>query len=141
MLVFMVLPSYSNKKRVKLQIYIDYRVLNKQIISDSYYLPRVDDFFIGCVIIAFSCAQIEGRLSLVSNYSEDWYKTDFAYCCGTSQFYLPFGPKNAPSTFLHIISMVFFVLLDTYVVSYLDDLLTISKIIEEHQKALDTVYA
>ena len=36
---------------------------------------------------------------------------------------------------------VFFYLLDTCVVIYLDDLIIFSKIIEEHGKALDTVFA
>ena len=37
--------------------------------------------------------------------------------------------------------MVFFDLLDTCVVIYLDDLLIFSKMVEEHQKALDTMFA
>ena len=36
---------------------------------------------------------------------------------------------------------VFFYLLDTWVVIYLDDLLILCKMVEEHRKALDTVFA
>ena len=38
-------------------------------------------------------------------------------------------------------NMVFFDLLDNYVVIYLDDLLISRKIVEEHWKALDTMFA
>ena len=54
---------------------------------------------------------------------------------------MPYSPQNAPSTFQNAINTVFFDLLDTCEVIYLDDLLILKKIVEEHWRALDTVFA
>ena len=54
---------------------------------------------------------------------------------------MPFGLQNTPRAFKNIIYMVFFDLLDIYIVIYLDDLFVFSKIVGEKQKALNTVFA
>ena len=54
---------------------------------------------------------------------------------------MTFGLQNAPSTFQRVMNTVFFDLLDTCVVIYLDDVLIFSKTIEEHNAALDAVFS
>ena len=53
---------------------------------------------------------------------------------------ISFSLKNAPRTFQKIMNTVFFNLLNNCVAIYLDDLLIFNKTVEEHQKALDTVF-
>ena len=54
---------------------------------------------------------------------------------------IPFGLNNAPRICHYAINIVFFDFLDKFVVIYLDDLLVFSNIVEEHHKALGTVFS
>ena len=36
---------FVNKKDGNLRLYVDYRALNKEIVKNSYLLPRIDDIF------------------------------------------------------------------------------------------------
>ena len=53
---------------------------------------------------------------------------------------MPFGLCNAPGTFQRVMNNVFFKLLDSCVVVYLDDILIFSNSIEQHKVHLKQVF-
>lgn len=54
---------------------------------------------------------------------------------------MPFGLKNAPSTFQRVMNLVLYDLLDVCCVVYLDDILIFSKTEKEHWEHLRMVFA
>ena len=53
---------------------------------------------------------------------------------------IPFGLTNAPATFMRIMNNLFSDLLDRAVVAFMDDVLTYSSTIEEHELLLKAVF-
>ena len=54
---------------------------------------------------------------------------------------MPFGLKNAPSTFQRVMNLVLYDLIDVCCVVYLDDILIYSRSIEEHWQHLRSVFS
>jgi hypothetical protein len=54
---------------------------------------------------------------------------------------MPFGLKNAPSTFQRVMNLVLYDLIDVCCVVYLDDILIYSRSIEEHWQHLRAVFS
>ena len=122
---------------------IDYRALNANTVLDSYPIPRIDDLF-----GRLHGAKVFSKLDLRDGYHqiemapEDRYKT--AFCTRYGQYewtVMPFGLCNAPSTFQRTMNNVFFDLLDSCVVVYIDDILIYSKTVEQHKIDLAKVFA
>ena len=122
---------------------IDYRALNKNTITDSYPLPRIDE-----MLTRLKGARYFSRLDLRDGYhqlpmaQEDVLKTAFSCRYGTFEYLvMPMGLTNAPSTFQRVMNHVFFDLLDECVIVYLDDILIFSKTKEQHLDALNKVFS
>ena len=80
---------------------IDYRALNKNTITDSYPLPRIDE-----MLTRFKRARYFSRLDLRDGYHQlpmalqDIPKTVFSCRYGIFKYLvMPMGLTNAPSTF------------------------------------------
>ena len=115
----------------------DYRRVNQVTVGDSYPLPRLDD-----LVDSVGSAQFVTKIDLQKGYYQilltpraseisAFVTPDglFKYLC------MPFGMRNAPSTFQRIINHV---IRDIEGVSaYLDDLLVVSNTWEEHIKILN----
>ena len=85
--------------------------------------------------------RFEAWLSLVVSFSLGLVQNNFHMSLqGLLANVVPLGLQNAPITFQHIINMVFFDVLNTYVMIYLDNLSIFTKSVEKHQKLLDTVF-
>ena len=73
--------------------------------------------------------------------SEDQAKTAFNYRYGSFEWrVMPFGLRNAPSTFQHLMHHVFHELFDVCVVVYLDDILIYSPDAASHREHVRKVF-
>ena len=133
---------FAKKKDGKLRLCFDYCALNKNMISNSYSLPCIEE-----LLSWLKGAQNFSRLDLRDGYfhvpiaKEDIHKTAFSCRYGTFEYLvMPFGLMNAPSTFQRLINQVFFDLLDSCVVVYLDGILVFSHTKEDNKQDLNAVF-
>jgi hypothetical protein len=117
---------------------VDYRSLNEATIKDKYPLLRIKDLF----------DQMKGasaflKIDLRSGYHQlkiresDIPKTAFHTRYGLYEYtVMSFGLTNAPTYFMYLMNKVFMEYLDKFVVVFIDDILTFSKMEEEHEKHL-----
>lgn len=116
----------------KYRLVIDYRKLNDKTIEDKYPLPNIDD-----ILDKLGRAQYFTTLDLASGYHQvemhpdDTEKTAFTIDRGHLEFLrMPFGLKNAPSTFQRLMDSVLRNL--DNVLTYLDDVIIYSTSLQEH---------
>ena len=132
------------KKDGSLRMCVDYRVLNKITVKNSYPLPLIEDLINsmhGCFVFS--------TLDLCSGYwqlrlsEEEAPKTAFKTPMGLYEFkVLPFGLANAPSAFAATMGRVFSDLIGrrgSGVLVYLDDILVYSRNAQEHEAVLREV--
>ena len=134
------------KKDGTLRLCIDYRLLNKITIKDKFPLPRIDD-----TIDALYGARYFSTLDRLSGYWQieineaDKHKTAFIYELGLFEFNrMPFGLKNAPSTFQCAMNKIFKNELYKFVLVFLDNIIIYSKTFNDHlihlRKVLNSCY-
>ena len=97
------------KKDGTLQLCVDYRQLNKMTMKNKYLLPRIDDLF-----DQLKGASVFSKIDLRSGYHQlrikdtNMHKTTFRTRYGHYEFLvMPFGLKNAPTTFMDLMNRVF----------------------------------
>ncbi|GBG80277.1 hypothetical protein CBR_g30644 [Chara braunii] len=129
------------KKEGTLRMCIDYRGLNAITVKNREPLPRIDDLLDrvqGCRY--FNKIDLKSGYHQIAIWPEDQHKTAFQTRYGLYEFVvMPFGLCNAPSIFQHAMNWIFHDYLDKFVVVYLDDILILSKTVEEHVAHLDKV--
>ncbi|KAJ9525073.1 hypothetical protein QJQ45_017366 [Haematococcus lacustris] len=125
---------FVKKKSGELRMCLDYRQLNKITIRDQYPLPRIDDLFdklSGCTV--FSSLDLQAGYNQIRITPEDVPKTAFRTPDGHYQFkVLSFGLCNAPATFQRVMNDAFAPVLNQCALVYLDDILVMSKSVDEH---------
>ncbi|KAA0051742.1 ty3-gypsy retrotransposon protein [Cucumis melo var. makuwa] len=132
-------PILFMKKRDGLMdLYIDYRELNKVTVKNSYPLPRIDDLFDqlqGATI--FSMIDLHSGHHQLRIRDNDIPKTAFRSRYGHYEFIvLSFGLTNAPAVFIDLMNRVFKDFFDTFVIVFIDDILVYSKTEAEHEEHL-----
>ncbi len=125
---------FAPKKDGSLRFCIDYRRLNAATKRDAYPIPRMDE-----CIDSLGDAQIFTLLDANSGYwqielDEDARDlTAFVSHHGLFRYKrMPFGLKNAPSTFRRAIDMILATVKWQFAIVYLDDIIIFSRTSEEH---------
>lgn len=98
------------KKTGDLRMCIDFRVLNRITAKDSYPIPLIDDLLdrlAGKTI--FSKLELKNGFFHVFMHKDSIKYTSFVTPLGQFEFLrMPFGLKNAPSTFQKFVNKIFF---------------------------------
>ncbi|MEL7521519.1 MAG: reverse transcriptase family protein, partial [Cyanobacteria bacterium J06553_1] len=120
---------------------VDYRRLNDCTTPDRYPMPVLTELLQG-----LGKASVFSSLDLISGYHqvsmdpESKELTAFSTPEGHYQFkVMPFGLRNAPTTFSRLMDLVLKGIKGVFVLSYLDDIIVYSKNEKEHLRHLEQV--
>ena len=130
------------KKNGKLRLCVDYRMLNKKTVKDSYALPRVEEVF-----DILNGAKLFSTIDMKSGYHqvsvEESHKCRTTFTVGPIGFFeynkMPFGLSNSPATYQRLMEECLGELNMKICVIYLDDLIIFSDSFEQHLERLDIV--
>ncbi|KAJ0171192.1 hypothetical protein K1T71_013391 [Dendrolimus kikuchii] len=129
------------KKDGAVRVCVDYRRLNAITVPDVYPIPRIDQLLNAAKPTPFmSTLDLRAGYWQVKVKDSDQDKTAFIAPFGVYKFLrMPFGLRNAPSTFQRLIDRVKVSLEDIKMLAYLDDLIIFSSTYETHLEDLDKV--
>lgn len=138
-----VVPKKMDASGVqKWRIVIDYRKLNELTTGDKYPLPNIADLLdqLGkCKY--FSTLDLASGFHQIELSTSDIPKTAFSVENGLYEFTrMPFGLKNAPSTFQRVIDNVMTGLQGEQCLVYMDDVIVYSTSLEDHLERLRNVF-
>lgn len=120
----------------------DFRKLNDKTIEDSFPIPNIND-----MINDLSGAKYFSTLDLTSGFyqmklhPDDTFKTGFSTSKNHYEWKrVPFGLKNAPSSFQRLMSIILADLSPLQIGIYIDDIIIASKSFDEHLNKLKIVF-
>lgn len=121
---------------------IDYRGLNRILVTDTYPLPRIDE-----ILDNLGKAKYFSSLDLFSSFNqvpikpEDRHITAFSTDTGSYQWkVLPFGLNIAPNSFSRMMNIAFSGLPLSTAFIYIDDIIIIGRSEKEHLNNIITVF-
>ena len=124
------------KKDGTLRVCVDYRGIKKDTVPDCFPIPQIDDLIdtVGhCQGRVFTTLDLMKRYHQIRMHPESKDKTAFTCHMGHFQYRrMPFGLTNTPATFQRLMSQLFCGKAWDFVFVYLDDLLIVSKSVQEH---------
>jgi hypothetical protein len=123
------------------RLVVDFRRLNKHVITDPHPLPRISQIMeaLGSAVYFTALDLLHGFYNLEIR-EEDRCKTAFSTPDGHWEFIrLPMGLKNSPSIFQRLMSVVLSGSLGHHAFIYIDDILVFSKDAESHIQHLDEI--
>lgn len=131
-----------SKKNGKMRLCVDYRKLNAITKADRYPLPRLDDLLHSARRASYmTTIDLRSGYHQVSVRVQDQDKTAFITPFGTFRYTkMPFGLRNAPSTFQRLIDRFRSGLQNISILAYLDDLIILSSSFNEHLQDLQKVF-
>lgn len=141
--VWIVPKKLDASGKRKFRMVIDYRKLNEKTIEDKYPLPRIEEILdnLGkcCYFTTLDLAQGFHQIELHPNSIE---KTAFSVENGHYEYVrMPFGLKNAPSTFQRVMDNVLREYLHRFCFVYMDDVVIFSKSLKEHLDHLRLIFS
>lgn len=138
-----IVPKKSDASgKVKWRLVVDYRKLNDQTIDDRYPLPNITE-----ILDKLGRCNYFTTLDLASGFHQievnptDIPKTAFTVDFGHYEYVrMPFGLKNAPSTFQRVMDNVLQGLQGKSCLCYMDDIVIFSSSLQEHISNLKQVF-
>lgn len=140
--IWLVPKKGNSNNNKKWRLVVDYRQLNKQTIDDKYPLPNITDILdkLGKSMY-FTNIDLASGFHQIEIKSTDINKTGFSTEGGHFEFVrMPFGLKNAPSTFQRVMDNILGELQGKNVLCYLDDIVIYSTSLQEHIEDLHKVF-
>lgn len=130
------------KANGSVRVCVDYRRLNAITTPDTYPIPRIDDLLHEAKPTPFmSLLDLKAGYWQIGVREEDQEKTAFITPFGIFKFKrMPFGLRNAPSTFQRLIDRIRISLGDVKLLAYLDDLAIFSSTFEAHLNDLEKTF-
>ena len=120
------------------RVVVDYRELNLRTKVEKYPLPRLEDMLDrmeGATV--FSVVDLKSGYHQIAMADEDICKTAFSFERGHYEFLrMPFGLRNAPSTFQRLMDEFLEELDENSTQIYMDDIIIFSKGHSEHKRHL-----
>ena len=119
---------------------IDYRSLNKITVTNRYPLPKVKELMDNLRgVRCFTKIDLYSGYHLIQLCESDIQKTAFMTKYGAFEYLvMPFGLCNAPATFQRVMNTILRDGLYRFLLVFLDDILIYSRIIEEHEKHIQS---
>lgn len=140
--VWVVPKKIDSSGKQKWRLVIDYRKLNEVTVGDKYPLPNIEDLLdqLGkCKY--FSTIDLASGFHQIEIEKRDIPKTAFSVENGHFEFLrMPFGLRNAPSTFERVMDQVLTGIQNEICMTYLDDIITYSSDLNEHIYRLESVF-
>lgn len=128
--------------KVKWRLVVDYRKLNEQTIDDRYPLPNITEILdkLGKCMY-FTTLDLASGFHQIEVEPKDIPKTAFTVDYGHYEYVrMPFGLKNAPSTFQRVMDNVLKELQGKTCLCYMDDIIIFSTSLQEHMQNLRKVF-
>ena len=129
------------KKGGTWRLVVDYRKINENTVPDRFPTHNVED-----VLCSFGSNRFFSSLDLLKGYwqiamaKDSRELTAFSTARGHYEWTrMPFGLRNAPTTFARLVKAVFGDLVGSVLEVYMDDLVIASKTLEEHLEKLEIV--
>ena len=117
------------KKDWTWKLCIDYRSLNKITINNKYPIPWIDD-----LLDQLKGSNLFNKINMKYGYhqvlieSTDVWKTTFKYKEGLFEWLvMPFGLTNAPTKFMTMMDAILWLVINSFVAVYLDDILIFNR--------------
>ena len=140
--IWIVPKKLDASGKQKWRLVVDYRKLNEKTIDDKYPLPNIDE-----ILDKLGKCQYFSTLDLASGFHQievnpdDIQKTAFTVDYGHYEYVrMPFGLKNAPSTFQRVMDHVLRDLIGKNCLCYMDDIIVFSTSLQEHIESLGKVF-
>lgn len=126
----------------KWRLVIDYRKLNEKTVDDRYPIPNITDILdkLGRCMY-FTTLDLASGFHQVEINKKDIPKTAFSVENGHYEFLrMPFGLKNAPSTFQRVMDNVLREHIGVICLVYMDDIIIFSTSLTEHIDNLGKIF-
>ena len=123
------------------RIVVDYRKLNEKTIDDKYPIPNIEEILdkLGRSMY-FTTLDLKSGFHQIEVELKDRPKTAFSTEKGHFEFFrMPFGLKNAPSTFQRAMNNILNELIGTCCLVYLDDIIVFGSSLQQHIENLQKV--
>ena len=141
--VWVVPKKLDASGKQKWRVVIDYRRLNQETVNDKYPLPNISD-----ILDQLGSCEYFTTLDLASGFHQieinpkDIPKTAFSVENGHYEFKrMPFGLKNAPSTFQRVMDSILLGINNERCLVYMDDIIIYSATLHQHIARLKEVFS